>query len=266
MLHALRVYGLLTLALARGQMQYRLNFFAQLFSMVITYGSQFLALRWLTLRFPVVAGWNLQGLILLYALAIFAWGVAVSLFFHFHAFEEQVRQGAFDRALVRPVHPFVTALAGSSPIAGAGQLVFAALAITWAATASGLVWSPLKLLYLLATGLGGGLIFGGALVWCGAMAFFTRRSITFYWTLVFPGRQLIHYPVNIYHTAVQTFLTVAVPFAFVNYFPAHALTGATARLPLPLLAWATPPVGVAFFYASYRFWRAGLDRYSGAGS
>ncbi len=247
-------------------MQYRFNFIVQIISMVITYGGQFLILRWLTLRFPRVAGWDLQGMILLYALAIAAWGVAVSLFFHFHRFEEEVRQGTFDRVLVRPVHPFVTALAGSSPVGGAGQLVFAAGAITWAVGVSGLTVTPLKLLYLVATGLGGGLIFGGALVMCGALAFFTRRSITFYWTLVFPARQLVHYPINIYHQTLQAILTVGVPFAFVNYYPAHALLDQAGRLPLPVLAWATPLVGVLFFYLAYLFWITGLRRYSGAGS
>lgn len=213
-----------------------------------------------------MAGWDIQGLILLYALAILAWGVAASLFFHFHAFEEEVRQGAFDRALVRPVHPFVTALAGSPPIAGTGQLLFAVAAITWAAITSGAHWRPVKLLYLAATALGGGLIFGGALVVCGAMAFYTRRSITFYWTLLYPGRQLVNYPINIYHTALQTFLTMAVPFAFVNFYPAHAILGRFGDLPLPLLSWLTPLVEIGFFYISYLFWYSGLKRYSGAGS
>lgn len=266
MAHAARMYLLLTLAQARGQMQYRMNFLMQVLSMVLTYSGQFLALRWLTLRFPDVKGWDLQGIILLYALAIFAWGVAVSLFFHFHHFEEEVRQGIFDRVLVRPIPPFVTALAGTSPIAGAGQLIFAVAAIVWAATASGMAWNLPNLLYLLATGVGGGLILGGALVACGAMAFYTRRSITFYWTLIFPGRQLVHYPVNIYHSALQMLLTVGVPFAFINYYPAHALLGRADRLPLPLMAWATPLVGVAFFYLCYLFWVGGLKRYSGAGS
>lgn len=262
----LRIFGLLTLALARGRMQYRLNFLAEVLGMLMAYTGQFVALRWLTLRFPAVAGWDFQGIILLYALAILAWGVAVSLFFHFHTFEDQVAQGTFDRVLVRPVHPFVAALAGSSPIAGTGQLLFAVAAIAWAAHAAGLRWTPAKLLYLAGAGLGGGLIFGGALVWCGGMAFYTRRSITFYWTLIFPGRQLIHYPANIYHPALQAFLTAVVPFAFVNFFPAHALLDRAARLPWPLLAWATPLVGAAFFYLCYRFWMSGLRRYAGAGS
>ncbi|MFZ5825851.1 MAG: ABC transporter permease [Bacillota bacterium] len=266
MLHALRVYWLLTVALGKGQLQYRASFFSQMVAMAISYGSQFVALRWLTDRFPRVAGWDLQELILLYGLTVLAWGIAESLFIHFERFEQEVSQGAFDRALARPVHPFVTALAGSSPITGVGQLLFAVAAIAWAIWASGMTITAGKLLYLVLAGISGGLIFGASLVAVGAMAFYTRRTESLFWTIIVPGRQLVYYPINLYHRSLQILLMAVMPFAFVNYFPAHALLDKADQLRIPMLAWLSPLVAVGFFYLAYRFWNHGLNRYVGAGS
>lgn len=266
MLHALRCYLLLVGAQARAQMQYRFNFFAQVFSMIATYMGQFIALSWLTDRFGSISGWKLEEVILFYALAILAWGFTVSLFFHLVSFEDQIREGLFDRALVRPLNPFVQLLAGQSPIAGTGQLVFSIAAFLWATGRAGVVWTPLKLLYLLGVAVGSALILGAALVTVSALGFFTRRTYTFYWSLVFPARQLVHYPLNIYSQVVQWLLTVGLPFAFINYYPAHVLLDRAADLPWPLLAYLTPLVGVVAFAAAYGLWCLGLRSYVGAGS
>lgn len=266
MLHTLRCYLLLLGAMARGRMQYRFNFFVQVFGMVATYMGQFIGLSWLVQRFGNVAGWQLEDLILMYALAILAWGITVSLFFHLVAFEDQIREGLFDRALVRPLNPFIQLLAGQSPIAGMGQLIFSIGAFIWAAGVAGVVWTPLKVVYLLAVALGGGLILGSTLVVISALGFLTRRTHTFYWGLIFPARQLIHYPLNLYSRTLQILLTVGLPFAFINYYPAHYILDRAQALPWPTLAYLTPLVGVLSFTLAYGFWRLGLRAYVGAGS
>ncbi len=253
-------------AQARSQMQYRVNFYAMVVSMVLTYGGQFISLFWLTERFKNIAGWQMEELVLLYALAILAWGVCVSFFFSLHGFEDQIRNGTFDRALLRPMNPLFHVLGSQSPIGGMGQFVFSILAFLWAMRATGVGITFGRLVYLVLTAVGGGFILGAAIVVVAALAFWTTRTYTFYWSLVFPARQLINYPVSIYHRALQLVLTVAVPFAFINYFPAHVLLGKTELLAYPILAWATPVVGVLTLLAAYRFWSWGTKYYSGTGS
>lgn len=253
-------------AQARSQMQYRLNFFAMIISMVLTYGGQFISLFWLTQRFKSLGGWRLEEVVLLYALAILAWGFCVSFFFNLHGFEDQVRNGTFDRALLRPMNPLMHVLGSQSPIGGLGQFVFSILAFIFAFNATGLQVTAVKLFYLVFTALGGGLILGSSLIVVATIAFWTTRTYTFYWSLVFPARQLINYPVSIYHRWLQLLLTFGVPFAFVNYFPAHVLLERTGELSIPLLAWLTPVVGVVSVLATYGFWNWGTRFYTGTGS
>jgi ABC-2 type transport system permease protein len=264
--HNVSSYYRMAMAQARSQMQYRTNFVAMVVSMVLTYGSQFIALYWLTERFQNLDGWRLEEIVLLYALAILSWGVCVSFFFTLQSFEDQIRDGTFDRALLRPINPLVHVLGSQSPIGGLGQFVFSIGAFLFAIRATGVTMTLGKTVFLLLSALGGGLILGAAMIAVATLAFWTTRTQTFYWSIIFPARQLINYPVSIYHRAFQIVLTVGVPFAFVNYFPAHVLLDRTGELAYPLMAWGTPLVGLASITVAYFFWRFGTRFYTGTGS
>lgn len=89
----LRTYLMFSLFALKSQMQHRVDFFMVVIGLIVVYVGQFINLRWLTARFPNLAGWDFDDLIMLYALSILAWGFVISFFFHMHNFEEQVRQG-----------------------------------------------------------------------------------------------------------------------------------------------------------------------------
>lgn len=264
--HNISCWWRMAMAQARSEMQYRASFVASTISLVLTYGGQFLSIYWLTRRFPDINGWRLEELILLYAMAILAWGICTSFFWNLHAFEDQVRNGTFDRALLRPMNPLMHVLGSQSPVNGLGQFIFSILAFLFAFRGVGVALTLPKMAYLLLTALGGSLIFGAALVVVAALGFWTTRTHTFYWGLVMPARHLVNYPVSIYHKALQTVLTVAVPFAFVNFLPAHVLLDRTGELRFPVTAWGTPVVGVLAIAAAYRFWTWGTRFYTGTGS
>lgn len=81
--------------------------------------------------------------------------------------------------------------------------------------------------------------------------------------LVRPVDPLLHLLADrFHHHGLGNLLTGLVPFGFASYFPASHLLGRD----LGLLAWAGPPLSVAFAVGAYGFWRVGLRRYSGAGS
>lgn len=262
----LQTYARLSLAGLKAQMQYKLNFASFILNMIIAYTGQFIGLRWLTYRFPALAGWQLEDIVMLHALGILAWGMVISFFFHLHNFEDEVRQGGYDRYLIRPLNPFWQAVAKQSPLGGAGQLIFSITAFIWASHTAGVQWTAAKLTYLVLTTLGGALILSGAVVAVGALSFWTTRSNTFYWALVFPARNLSYYPMGIYAPALQAVLTFVVPFAFITYYPAHYLLNKAETLFHPALPYLTPVVGLLAFTGAYWLWMKGTSRYTGTGS
>lgn len=261
-----RVYVMLSMASLRSQMQYRAGFFSMVFGLVLVYGGQFLNLRWLTLRFPTLNGWALRELILLYALSIMAWGFTVSFFFHLHSFEEEVREGGYDRFLVRPLNPFLQAVSKHSPIGGTGQLLFAIIAFLWATGAAGVEWTGQRVAFVVLAIVGGTMILSAAIITVGALSFWTTRSNMFYWALIFPARHLTYYPISIYPRPVQALLTFVVPFAFINFYPSQALLGKDQLLFHPSLPYLTPIVGLLAFVGAYRLWMTGTNRYTSTGN
>jgi ABC-2 type transport system permease protein len=78
-------------------------------------------------------------------------------------------------------------------------------------------------------------------------------------------RTFVTYPITIYATAIQVVLTVVVPFAFVNFYPAAVLLGKDGQAFPGWVGWLTPVVGLVMFGLAYRVWMRGIDRYQGAG-
>jgi ABC-2 type transport system permease protein len=57
------------------------------------------------------------------------------------------------------------------------------------------------------------------------------------------------------------------PFAFVNFYPAHYfLDKAGGDLFFPVIQYGTPVVGIVFFLLAYQFWKVGVNKYESTGS
>ena len=72
------------------------------------------------------------------------------------------------------------------------------------------------------------------------------------------------WPNQIYHPALRLLITFVIPFSFVAFYPAGMFTG-HADAPVAM-ALATPVVALVSLTLAAAMWRAGVRRYSGAGS
>ena len=89
----------------------------------------------------------------------------------------------------------------------------------------------------------------------------TRFAFGLYFTL----KGFLAYPVTLYAAGIQWLLTVVVPLAFINFYPA-ALVLHKGGAVLPSAAgWVTPLVGLGALLAAYGLFRRGVGRYQGAG-
>ena len=71
------------------------------------------------------------------------------------------------------------------------------------------------------------------------------------------------WPVDIYHWALKLLITCVIPFAFIAFYPAGWLVGRGDGW-LPALL--TPVIATLAFLVAMAVWRAGVRRYSSAGS
>lgn len=258
-------YTRLARAVVRGQMQYRLGMATRVLGLVMAYAGSLANMYFLLQRYGHVNGWYFGEMIFLFGLAVLSWGVVLITFFHFRDLEEYVVSGQFDMFLTRPFPPFVHFMAARFPVFSVAQLLFSGLVFAWATTLTNFRWTPLKLVYLVGTVIGGALIMGAACIVVGCLAFWTGRSRSLYHAVVRPAREMTFYPIDVYPLVLQVVFVWVFPLAFVNYFPAHLLLERAGNFPawVPLL---TPVVGVVSLLLAYRVWIWGLSNYQGTGS
>lgn len=266
MLHAISTWWLLVRAGARSEMQYKLDFFAQVIGLILMYGAQFANIVFIVLRFKSIGDWYLGDLAVLYGLVGLCTGLSYMFFFHFTELGWIITRGEFDRFLLRPVNPFTLYMGNKFNASNWGHLSLGVAIFFWALWQAGVQWTFWKVVYVLLAVTGGTLILGSFIVLVGTLSFWFFQTGVLVYTVLMPARELVTYPISVFPRGFQFLLTFIVPFAFINFFPAHVLLDRHDTLFHPLLAWGTPLVGLICFAAAYGLWSWGLTKYQGAGS
>ena len=248
-------------------LEYRENFIMWMIFTLIYHGSAIAAL-WIVLNsFPSMNGWTFRDMAFLYGLWMVAHALHNTLFSTVSDIPEHIRDGEFDRLLVRPLDTLFQAIATPGQVFP-DELVLGLVTFgvaTWYAgvrvDAAFCVFVPL-------------IVAGGALVdlalnlAIATVAFWFVRVDALHWIVMQLEQEFTRYPLTIYSRGVRLLLTFVFPFAFMNYFPAryflHKGGGGGVGLP-PEAGLFTPLIGVVFLALAYAFWRHGLNRYQGVG-
>ncbi|WP_102273524.1 ABC transporter permease [Cytobacillus massiliigabonensis] len=260
------LYFKLVSAGIRAQLQYRFAFIMRIIGLITAYTGTAVTMWVMLYQFQVLGSWNFFEMLFLYAIAILSWGFCVILFLHFRSLDTYILNGTFDRFLVRPINPFFHFMAMKFDMASFGQFIFSLLIFIWVSLELQIEWSSGKVLFLLASIIGGILIQGGMLVLISAISFWTTKSQQFYWVVMYPARNLTNYPLVIYPKIVQWIAAFVVPFGFVNYFPAAVILEKGTPFFPASIGYFSPLVGIVFFIIAYCVWMLGLSRYKSTGS
>lgn len=248
-------------------LEYRANF-VMWFVFTIAYHGVALAALYVTMRqFPSMNGWSFREMFFLYALWMTGHELHNVLFFNVVTVPDFVREGRFDRFLVRPLDTLFQVLTVPAQISPDGLF----LAIVTLAAAVKVVHVRVDAVFAVMAPLvvgGGALIDLGISLAIATISFWFVRVDTLRWVVMSLEQDFTRYPISIYTRGVRIVLAFVFPFAFMNYFPATYFLGkADGALQLnPAVGLLTPLIGVAWFVVSYAFWRVGLRHYQGTGS
>ncbi|HZX68256.1 MAG TPA: ABC-2 family transporter protein, partial [Candidatus Elarobacter sp.] len=180
---------------------------------------------------------------------------------------EFVREGRFDRFLIRPLDPLFQALTVPQQI-WPDELILAIVYFCFVVPFAGVRVDWVLVSYVPLVALGGALIDFGVNLAIATASFWFTRVDSLRWVFMSLEQEFSRYPLSIYQRGVKVMLAFVVPFAFMNYFPATFLLHKNEDgLHLnPAVGLLTPLVGVVVFVLGYAFWRIGIDRYQGTGS
>ncbi|NLV73720.1 MAG: hypothetical protein GXY52_03395 [Chloroflexi bacterium] len=240
----------------------RWSYFSLFIAQMLSYLSD-MALVWAMFRaFQGVDGWSLYQVILLNAIYLMSYGISQAFTVGLWDSNDLVANGTLDDYLIRPLNPLVHLMARNFNVGYLSHLTTAIITIAVIYPHLGVAWGVLHWVFLAVSIIGASLINAALTIFPAATSFiWTRQSLL---SLIQSIRFSFNkYPLGIYPTVVRIFLTVVIPIAFLNYYPAASLLG---KAPLALWPLITLAVGVLMMTAALAFWRWGLARYSSSGS
>lgn len=247
-------------------LEYRTNFLLWLGFTCVYHGTAIAALWIMLNNFPSMNGWDFRNMAFLYALWMTSHAINATFFSNVAEIPEWIRDGEFDRLLVRPLDELFQVI--STPGAIFPDELILALAFLVVAVAANHLALGAGFLILLVLVIGGGALIDlsiGLLI--STCAFWFVQVDALRWFILQLEQEFTRYPLSIYSRGVRLLLAFVIPFGFMNYFPASFFLGKTDNgLGLPLFTGVlTPLVGLAFLVVAYACWRFGLQRYKGVG-
>ncbi len=247
-------------------LEYRANFIMWLVFTTIYHGTAIVALYVILQRFPSLNGWSFRDMAFLYGLWMVGHALNNTLFSTIGDIPEHIREGEFDRLLVRPLDALFQTIATPGQVFP-DELLLALSYFVGATWYSGVHVDLLFVMFVPLIWIGGALIDLALSLFTATIAFWFIRVDALRWIILQLEQEFTRYPIGVYTRGVRLILAFALPFAFMNYFPAtYFLHKSENALFLPpWIGLLTPLVGVLFVALAYAFWRIGINRYQGVG-
>jgi ABC-2 type transport system permease protein len=266
MMEMLRTILRLKLRSLKAQLEYPANFLMQIATVALVGLLSIPSLLLLTSAFPSIGGWGFSMLAFMAGLRHMAAGVHHALFFSLLDHRDLVRNGEFDRLLVRPIHPLLQIMASGLDLAAIGEFLpgLALFALTYRSAA--IEWNLAHMAFLVVVVLSGAIIEGAVYLFFAAFDFWLEEAEALLYIPDAFLESVLQYPAHIYDRPLALFITVVFPYAFMAYFPTLYFFRAEVAMFPRLLACLTPAVAVVAAVVAVAFWSLGLKHYQSTGT
>ncbi len=248
--------------------QHRAAYLSSNFVQAASYATEFLLIWVLISQFRTIGEWGPYEVMFLFALNLFSYGLAGAfLFWPCAELSMLIQSGEFDAALTKPLNSLPHMVFKYFAIGYYSHLSVAGAVLVVCVVKLEIAMTPVKILFLVMTLAGGALIQGAAFIFTSVPSFWLIKNTSLMRMLMFDLKGFIRYPISIYNKALQVFLTLIVPYAFINFYPAQYFLKKNDFLMFhPVFQFLTPLVGILLFVAAYKFWNIGVNHYQSTGS
>jgi ABC-2 type transport system permease protein len=251
----------------KSQLVYRASVVMATIGMFLITTSEFFAVWALFDRFGQIRGWTLPEIALFYGLISIIWAVCDALARGLETFGTMLREGGFDRLLLRPRSTVLQLLGQELTLRRIGRLVQGTIVLGYAIAVGSIDWTVGRVVLLVATLVCGVCVFLGVLVLQATSAFWTIESLEVWNAFTYGGVTLSQYPLAIYRSWFRGLFTYAIPLGCVTYFPGVAILGHADPLGTPaFVGWLTPLTGPVYLAVCLQVWRFGVRHYQSTGS
>lgn len=258
----LRLYIHYISIIVRSTMQYKTSLVLMIMGQLLVSFSTFLGIYFMFQRFDSVKGYSYSEVLLCFSIVLLQYSLAEMFVRGFDTFSGIVRQGEFDRILVRPRNEMLQVLGSRFEVTRIGRMIQALIIFFYGIGSSQVEWTFSRVLTVIFMILGGCALFSGLFIIYATLCFFTLEGLEFMNVFTDGGREYGKYPIDVYGKRMFRFATIIIPYTLVQYYPLQYLLGRTEEV----ATMALPLVAILFLIPCWLFWRFGVKRYKSSGS
>lgn len=240
---------------------YRLDCIAGMISQIVT---QLVSIIFVWITFQNtdnLAGWNFEQILLLYGVTLISIAIVDLCFDELYDIgPKYIREGDFDKILLRPVHPLISIIGSSYEFTAIGyfglglfitinMLIKLAIPITFLLIAKIVFFSII-----------GALIIGAIMTIFSIASFWTYKSNEVIWTF-FRVYTFTQYPIDIYNGFIKFLITFILPFTFVAYYPTMNYLGIDKYM-----IYLSPLIAIILWIIAINVWNWALKKYRSTGN
>lgn len=243
-------------------MQYKVSFLLMILARFLIAFCELTAIRFLFSGLAQIRGYTYGEVLLCFAVIQMSFTFAELFGNGFKAFSGTVRQGEFDRMLLRPRSLILQVIGTRFEVGRTGPLLTALITLALGIRHSRIAWNPAKIWTIAAMTAGGTLLFIGLFMLEASFCFFSIEDTSLINILTYGAKSHGKYPLDIYGKGILRFCTYVIPYTLIQYYPLQFLLGKSSRWYLSLC-----PLGILLFLlACCAVWRFGVRHYKSCGS
>lgn len=240
---------------------YRLDCIAGMVSQLLT---QFVEVIFIWITFQNtdnLAGWNFEQILLLYGITLISIGMSDFCFDALYDIgPKYIREGDFDKILLRPVHPLISIIGSSNEFTslgyfGLGLFMTIAMLIKLAIPVTFIL--ILKIVFF---SIIGAAIIGAINTIFSIASFWTYKSNEVIWTF-YKIYTFAQYPIDIYNGFIKFLITCILPYVFVAYYPTMNYLGMDKYM-----IYLSPIVAIVLWIIAINIWNWALKKYRSTGN
>lgn len=240
---------------------YRIDCIVGIFSQLIVQLVSFVFIFVVFQNTENIAGWDFKQILLLFGVTRISIGISGYCFDALYDIgPKYIRNGDFDKILLRPVHPLISIIGDSREFVSIAD-VFIGLAITICMLIQlAIPITAFLIIKIIFFSIVGALIIGAINTIFSISSFWTYRSNEVIWSF-YRMYTFTEYPVSIYNKFIRILITIILPFAFVAYYPTMAYLGFNTYM-----IYLSPLVAIVLWIIAVKLWNLALNKYRSTGN
>ena len=246
----------------KSQMQYKISFSLLLLGRFFLSAGEIIVIFFLFNNYNSVQGFTVNDILICAAVIKMAFALAECFARGFDMFPSVVRNGEFDRIMVRPRNEIFLVLSGKIEFVRIAGFMQGVAILIYAIIAGDVIWTADRIFTFVMMILSGVVVFSSLFLIYAGLCFFTLEGLEFMNVFTDGGRNFGQYPFAIYGEPVLKFFTFVIPHALFQYYPLLYVLGKSDNI----FYMFTPFIAMLFIIPAYLFWRFGVRKYKSNGS